>query len=82
MPEDIADTVSTKLGELQAANSELVLDSLNFDAASLEFEFDVKVPGISVSTSQLGLPDLNGLTFELDEVWLNVKRKVEKVSGS
>lgn len=81
LPASIGGKVKTKLEELQTANSILTLDSLNFDVGSMEFEFDIKIPGVSVSTEELGLPKLNGLTFGLEDIWLNVKRKVTNVEG-
>ncbi|MCJ8289772.1 MAG: hypothetical protein HRT58_04430 [Crocinitomicaceae bacterium] len=71
--------VITKLTQLVALDVQLDLSDININVATMEIDFGVVIPGISITTAELGLPAINGLTFGLEEIILNVSRKVDSV---
>lgn len=75
----LRDKVKEKIKELIALDVQLNLSDININVATMEIDFGVVIPGISITATQLGLPAINGLTFGLEEIILNVSRKVDSV---
>jgi len=70
-----------RIEQFAGSDYRLELNAINIDNLNGVVDLEIKIPGMSVTTSELGLPNLKGLEFRVEEAILKVERKVEVIPG-
>ncbi|PHR20346.1 MAG: hypothetical protein COA38_19525 [Fluviicola sp.] len=70
-----------RIEQFAGSDYRLELNAINIDNLNGVVDLEIKIPGMSVTTSELGLPNFKGLEFRVEEAILKVERKVEVIPG-